>query len=183
VRERQSSHRRNVTGYHTHTDTHTHTHTHTHARLSRSVCLAANIIMVLTALVNSSTQNKLSGSVGASSGEFHSKVCVLLHVCVCVCVCVLSLSLNYDPLFQPLHKHTPYSQLNPSSTVKMSTATNSKVLSRVKVTFEGFFFFSRHLVTAQNSACLSLRCGPICVEMRAIFEIVLCGNGRAYQNS
>lgn len=33
--------------------------------------------MVLTALVNSSTQNKLSGSVGASSGEFHRKVCAL----------------------------------------------------------------------------------------------------------
>lgn len=134
VRERQSSHRRNVTGY--------HTHTHTH--ISRSVCLAANIIMVLTALVNSSTQNKLSGSVGASSGEFHSEVCV----CVCastyirMCACLLSLSLNCDPLFQSLHKHTPQSQSKRSSPVKTSRVANSKVLSRVKVTFVvGFFFW------------------------------------------
>jgi len=147
VRERKSSHRRNVRGYHTHTYTHTQLHTHAHTRLSRSVCLAANIIMLLTALVNSSTQNKLSGSVGASSGEFHSKVCVLLRVRVRMYV--LSLSLNYSPLFQPLHKHalhsqlnpsstvkiSTHSQLNPSSTVKISTAANSKVLSRVKLTF------------------------------------------------
>lgn len=126
-----------------------HTHTHTHARLSRSVCLAANIIMVLTALVNSSTQNKLSGSVGASSGEFHSKVCVLLRMqaCVRVCLCACACSLfKLQPIISTT-AHTLHSQLNPSSTVKISTAANSKVLSRVK---ESLLFFSRHLVTAKS---------------------------------
>lgn len=62
--------------------------THIHHSLAVSVCLAANIIMALTALVNSSTQNKLSGSVGASSGEFHSKVCALRHANACVRACM-----------------------------------------------------------------------------------------------
>lgn len=40
------------------------THTHTHSFRKR-VCLAANVIAVLTALVNSFAQNELSGSVGS----------------------------------------------------------------------------------------------------------------------
>lgn len=40
--------------------------THTHTQLPQAcVCLAANVIAVLTALVNSSAQNELSGSVGS----------------------------------------------------------------------------------------------------------------------
>lgn len=120
----KSSHHRNVTDY--------RTHTHTHTRLFHSVCLAANIIMVLTALVNSSTQNKLSGSVGASSGEFHSKVCVCAsaYARVSVRVRVRILALNYNPLFQP-----PHSQLDLSSAVKISAEANSKGLSGANVTF------------------------------------------------
>lgn len=135
---------------------------HTHTRLFHSVCLAANIIMVLTALVNSSTQNKLSGSVGASSGEFHSKVCVCAsaYARVSVHVRVRTLALNYNPLFQP-----PHSQLDLSSAVKISAEANSKRPSGANVTFVFSLFLpptttaSTATLRALRTACLSLRCG------------------------
>lgn len=82
-------------------------HTHTHV-VFRSVCLAANIIIVLTALVNSSTQNKLSGSVGASSGEFHC------GACVCVCVCIRVRAGRLLDMYVQINKHS-LSQQNSQS--------------------------------------------------------------------
>lgn len=152
-----------------------------HTQLPLRVCLAANVIAVLTALVNSSAQNELSGSVGASSREFHRSVRALQHINVRLSLFAFSL-FKLRPVISISRRTRRQTCLLSSG---ISAVANSVKRSPVQMTFAvGLIsFFICHLSSAATPAACHSSVTLFEWECERSLKFLSEASGRAYQNS